>query len=52
MGSIFEQNVENVIFEKNKNKLCCMPKSRLGLGNATFEVIPRKCEDENEADGV
>ena len=29
-----------------------MAEIKVGLGNAVFEVILKKCEDENDADGL
>ena len=46
---ISSKNVGRACFGESK-KIGCMLKARLGLGNCTFEVIPRKCEDENDAD--
>ena len=47
--SISSKNCGSVCLGKNK-KIGCVLKARLGLGNCTFEVILRKCEDKNDAD--
>ena len=38
------------VFLQNKNIICCGLKTRLRLETCTFEVVLRKCEDENDAD--
>ena len=51
-GGIWDRFLRKMLeacFGKNQ-QVCYGLKSRFGLGNCTFEVILRKCEDENDAD--